>query len=197
VNVLILGPSHVPLLPALHDFGDTASSLESPLNHVPDAEFIVSYGYRHIIPEHVLLRYGRRAVNLHISLLPWNRGADPNLWSFLEGTPKGVSIHQIDAGIDTGPVLAQEDVTFGDGETLRTTYVTLQQRLQDLFLRIWPALRTEAIAPRIQVGKGTFHRAGDRHRFRDLLPKGWDTPVSEIEDYGIRHGLRLTPLRNP
>ena len=48
-------------------------------------------------------------INLHISYLPYNRGSYPNYWSFKENTPNGVSIHHIDDGIDTGPVLVQKN----------------------------------------------------------------------------------------
>ncbi|MEM9666371.1 MAG: formyltransferase family protein, partial [Bacteroidota bacterium] len=51
--------------------------------------------------------FPRGLVNLHPGLLPYNRGAYPNVWSLVDQTPAGVTLHQIDAGIDTGPVLAQ------------------------------------------------------------------------------------------
>ena len=74
------------------------------------SDFIVSFGYRHILPLGVLQCYLKRAINIHISYLPWNRGADPNLWSFLEDTPKGVSIHYLTEKIDAGDILCQEEI---------------------------------------------------------------------------------------
>ena len=71
-------------------------------------DFIVSYGYRYILPYEVLRHFSGRAINLHISLLPYNRGADPNFWSFVDNTPKGVSIHYMDTGLDTGKVITQK-----------------------------------------------------------------------------------------
>ena len=65
-------------------------------------DFIVSYRYRHIISPEVINEIGGKVINLHISLLPWNRGADPNFWSWLEDTPKGVTIHYVDKGINIG-----------------------------------------------------------------------------------------------
>jgi len=45
-------------------------------------ELIVSYNYRYLIPPEVTGMFPEpRIVNLHISLLPWNRGAYPNVWS--------------------------------------------------------------------------------------------------------------------
>src|SRR5688500_18057136 len=70
-------------------------------------DLIISYSYRHIIKKDVLAKYPGKFINLHIAYLPFNRGADPNLWSVIEGTPSGVTIHVIDDGIDTGPIIAQ------------------------------------------------------------------------------------------
>eukprot|EP00392_Amoebophrya_sp_AT5.2_P019205 g19951.t1 len=63
-------------------------------------DYCVSYGYRHIIRTPVIegMFDRKRIINLHISYLPYNRGADPNLWSILERTPPGVTIHHIDEG---------------------------------------------------------------------------------------------------
>ena len=64
--------------------------------------FIISYNYKYLIDEDVIKYMKNKIVNLHISLLPWNRGANPNLWSFIDNTPKGVTIHQVSAGLDEG-----------------------------------------------------------------------------------------------
>ena len=92
---------------------------------VADGRFdaLVSYRYRHILKGDVLGAFPDRAWNLHISLLPWNRGADPNLWSFLERTPKGVTIHHMDEGLDTGDLVAQRELHFDlDAHTLDSAY---------------------------------------------------------------------------
>jgi len=91
------------------------------LNMKPD--LVVSYSYRHIIKQDVLDTLPDKFINLHIALLPYNRGADPNAWSFLDETPKGVTIHIIDKGIDTGPILCQREVFFDYAkDTLGGTY---------------------------------------------------------------------------
>ena len=63
-------------------------------------QMIVSYNYKYILSRDILDLVEGNAINLHISYLPYNRGADPNIWSFIENTPKGVTIHYIDSGID-------------------------------------------------------------------------------------------------
>ena len=89
----------------LLSFGDEVTRTEEPLESgmkcLEHVDFIISYGYRHILKKDLIEMFPRKIANLHISLLPWNRGADPNLWSFLEDTPKGVTIHYIDCSVDT------------------------------------------------------------------------------------------------
>lgn len=184
MKVLFLGSSDVPLVPYIAAI-DTVTHTSDPitvelLEHVaPD--WVVSYGYRHIIrpPEISFLK--ERIVNLHISLLPWNRGADPNLWSWIDETPKGVSIHYVDKGIDTGDLIGQREVRFTGGETLAQTYVTLKQEVESLFRELWPAIR-EGRAPRMpQPVGGSFHRVADRAAIEHLLSLGWDTPVGQLQ----------------
>ncbi|WP_109476772.1 formyltransferase family protein [Paraburkholderia sp. C35] len=143
-------------------------------------DLIVSHSYRHILKRDVLAAAPDRFINLHISLLPYNRGADPNLWSFLDDTPKGVSIHLIDEGIDTGALLLQREVSFDeDSETLGSSYAQLQQTIGELFMENWSSLRDGRIAPRAQTGSGTFHRASELAALKDALlgNEGWNVPI--------------------
>lgn len=79
--------------------------------------------------------------NLHISLLPYNRGASPNFFSFIENTPKGVTIHQIDEGLDTGPILAQKELFFDESkETFASGYEKLILEIQMLFKENWSSI---------------------------------------------------------
>ena len=82
----------------------------------PDLIVVVAYGC--ILPPSVLAipKYG--CVNLHVSLLPKYRGSAPVQWAVLNGDAEtGVSIMQMDAGLDTGDVLACEKVAIGPEET--------------------------------------------------------------------------------
>ena len=150
----------------------------SPLLH--DCEFLVSFGYRYLLGADILGLFPRRAVNIHISYLPWNRGADPNPWSFLEDTPKGVSIHLMTEKLDAGDILCQEEIQFTTHETLRSSYDLLVQTAETLFRRHWLEIRNGRCASRSQVNGGSFHRKGDLDAFRHLLHLGWDTPTQEL-----------------
>ena len=115
-----------------------------------------------------------------MSFLPWNRGADPNAWSFLEDTPKGVTIHLLDEGVDTGAILLQKRLDIGPPHTLRSSYALLQSTADQLFRENWEALRINRIPAKPQVPGGSIHRSADLERFSDMLTDGWDTPVERI-----------------
>jgi len=99
-------------------------------------------------------------LNLHPSLLPFNRGKHPNFWSIIEDVPFGVTIHFIDAGIDTGDIAFQRiiDKTWEDtGETL---YKKSKVEIVKLFKNNIKEIISGNI-PRIKQHKnnGSFHMA--------------------------------------
>ncbi|MFC1891395.1 formyltransferase family protein [Thermodesulfobacteriota bacterium] len=145
-------------------------------------EFIVSYRYRHIISPEVIREIDGKVINLHISLLPWNRGADPNLWSWLEKSPKGVTIHYVDEGIDTGDIISQLEIKFNESiETLKSSYEKLNEEILTLFKKQWPIIIKGKANRQRQITRGTFHRLKDKECYLQLFEKnGWDTPVSSL-----------------
>lgn len=184
MKILFLGYPDSPLIDFLKDFGDDPIVRENKLRPEDlanlSAEILISYGYRHILKSEILALFPRRAINLHISYLPWNRGADPNFWSFVDNTPKGVTIHLLDEGIDTGPIIAQKEVIFKDHETLSSSYSTLKREIEHLFIEWWPKIRAGNFSEFPQKGVGTCHKKADGHALKSLLSDGWDTPVSKI-----------------
>lgn len=189
-RILLLGPQHQRLINFLlaneDDVVMTDAPLEDNLRFFNKFDFIISYGYRHIIRKTVIDHFGCLAINLHCSLLPWNRGADPNLWSFLEDTPKGVTIHCIDEGIDTGKILAQREVAFELSETLHSSYEKLSFAMEKLFIEKWDDIRSGAVIPIAQPAGGSYHRSRDLIPFEHLLTNGWDTQVAELVGKGLK-----------
>ena len=134
--------------------------------------WIISYNYRHIIKSDVIDLCPGRILNFHVSLLPWNRGADPNLWSFLEDTPKGVTIHLIDRGVDTGPILLSKELRFDEkAETLETSYSALQQEIQSLFIANWEQFKAGHLSSRPQPAGGSRHFTRDSEKFKQIVGK--------------------------
>ncbi len=138
-------------------------------------DWIVSYGYRHVISKSVIDEIINPIINLHISYLPYNRGADPNYWSFVDKTPKGVSIHFIDYGLDTGPILIQKKCKFNYDDTLKTSYEKLNLEVEKLFIENFEDIISGKITAKMQKGKGSYHRKSD-------LPENikWDININEI-----------------
>jgi UDP-2,4-diacetamido-2,4,6-trideoxy-beta-L-altropyranose hydrolase len=184
-DVLFLGSSDSPLISFLEKTSNVIQVSEKItkdfiLKESPD--FLVSFGYKHILKKDILDLFKRNnAINLHISLLPYNRGADPNFWSFVDDTPKGVTIHLIDEGVDTGDIIVQKEVFFGSDETLKTTYHKLQIEIISLFKKNWPKIKENKIKLLKQNDNGTKNYLKDKEKFIHLLNKGWDTPVVNLK----------------
>jgi methionyl-tRNA formyltransferase len=155
-------------------------SLEQVSEHDPD--LIVSYGYRHIIKPPVTKKYDGRMINLHISYLPWNRGAHPNAWSFIEKTPKGVSIHLIDEGVDTGDILFQKKVFLRDNHTLKDSYEILQKEIEDLFIKNWKdikKLRFDRVKQ--DPNSGSYHTRRETEKYLEKLGiNNWEVEAREL-----------------
>jgi len=201
MKIVFLGPYREEFIDFLMSFQDEVETTEEPLagdsRLLLGADFIISYGYRHILKRDVLDKFPNRVINLHISLLPWNKGADPNLWSFLEDTPKGVTIHYVDRGVDTGDMLAQQQVDYLAEDTLRTSYDRLSKAIEDLFKRVWPDIRAGGLKSLPQPGGGTYHRLNDRAVFNYLLEEGWNTSVEGLVGKALMNkGDAGEPSRN-
>ena len=141
-----------------------------------DYDLIVSFGYRYILKRDFLDTVNCPILNLHISYLPYNKGAHPNFWSFYENTPSGVTIHLIDDGVDTGPIIFQRYVNFDEGErTFKETYFRLKEEIENLFLDNLETIIRGKWSAKQQRGKGTFHAVKD-------LPNevgGWDVDIED------------------
>lgn len=184
MNILILGPNRPTLNKFFEDEQYNINYYEDKLYSnnpiLDDKHFIISFGYRYLIDNIIINKFKHRIINLHISYLPWNRGADPNLWSILEDSPKGVTIHYIDKGLDTGDIIVQQEVFFSDQETLHTTYQILIRTIENLLMRNWFSIYTENIIPIKQPSLGSYHNIKDKSPYMHLLTEGWNTPIKKL-----------------
>jgi len=137
---------------------------ESQLDIVEDVQpdYLVSCGYRHIVPEDILEIPDDGCLNLHPAYLPYNRGANPNVWSIVDGTPAGVTLHYMDAGIDTGDIVAQRKVETDFSDTGKNLYERLEDAQADLFQSVWPDIVAGEVSPTEQDSDtGTYHRTAE------------------------------------
>lgn len=126
----------------------------------PDIGLCVLFDYL-VKPEFIaMFRHG--VVNLHPALLPYNRGQYPNVWSIVEGTPAGVTLHYIDEGVDTGDIIAQREVSVEPVDTGATLYRKLELASAELFKEMWPLIKAGAVPHFKQSPQaGTYHRTRD------------------------------------
>ena len=145
-----------------------------------DPAFIVSYNYRHIIPGEILEYMLGKAVNLHVSYLPYNRGSSPNFFSFIDDTPKGVTIHEMTAGLDKGRILCQREIIFDEEkETFASSYSRLQQEIMELFKENWDAIKAGALKGFLPIEKGTYHTMKQLQQFQETHPFAWSDVIAE------------------
>lgn len=137
-------------------------------------ELIVSFTYRHYISNKIVNMVNENAVNLHISYLPWNKGADPNIWSWIDDTPKGVSIHYVSHDVDGGDLIAQKRVNILEHiDTLESSYNLLMDEVINLFQEIYPRYNDW------RNMKKTQEYVGSKHYYSELVD------IRENIDYGI------------
>jgi methionyl-tRNA formyltransferase len=143
----------------------------------PDALVVAAYGL--LLPPALLEagRYG--ALNIHASLLPRWRGAAPIQRALLAGDARtGISIMQMEAGLDTGPVLRQAQIDIGDDDDAGTLHGRLAelggQLIVDTLSEVASA-RARAI-PQSQAGV-TYARKIDKQETQ----LDWTRPAAELE----------------
>jgi methionyl-tRNA formyltransferase len=128
----------------------------------PEAMIVAAYGL--ILPAAVLAVPARGCLNIHASLLPRWRGAAPIQRALLAGDREtGISIMQMDAGLDTGPVLVQAAIPIGPEDTAQT----LHDRLAGLGARlIVNALEAPSAPVPQDDSKATYAPKLDRNEAR-------------------------------
>lgn len=190
-----------------------SDDLETPAG-LPELDLVVLAWWPYLIREPLLSAPRLGFLNFHPSLLPHDRGKHPNFWTLVEGTPYGVSLHWIDAGVDSGAVAFQAELEKTWEDTGETLHRRAQDAIVELFERAWPAIRDDRI-PRVpqDPDAGCSHRAADldpasridldrSYTARDLLnllrartypphPGAW------FQDEGERYEVRVSIERPP
>lgn len=100
-------------------------------------QWIVLAGYMRIIGEDILEAYPNKIINIHPSLLPSFPGKDAVEQALEAGVKvSGVTIHYVDEGIDTGPIIAQEPVTVFPKDTAESLQQRIQQVEHNLYTKV-------------------------------------------------------------
>jgi methionyl-tRNA formyltransferase len=117
-----------------------------PLFQEVDAGIVAAYG--RILPQWMLDAPPYGCLNVHSSLLPQYRGAAPINWAIARGEREtGVTIMQMDAGLDTGPMLLQRAIPIGDDETAAELTPRLAELGAELLIETLTGLERGEIVP--------------------------------------------------
>ena len=98
-----------------------------------DFNLVISLHCKQLFPKELV--EGVRCVNVHPGLNPYNRGWFPQVFAIMNGMPHGATIHEIDAELDHGPIIAQEEVSIHSDDTSLDVY----NRVQEAELRLMKA----------------------------------------------------------
>ena len=125
------------------------SGLPDTLGVAPELLVVVAYGL--LLPQQFLSWPARGAVNIHASLLPRWRGAAPIQRALMAGDPvTGVSIMQMERGLDSGPVFATASVAVEAGRTAGELSEELAQLGADLLIRVLPEILAGTLSAKPQ-----------------------------------------------
>lgn len=187
LKILVASAFPEKILPTLREYDDEVivwdldkGKIKVDFLATEKINYVISFGYNYIFPPSAI-EYCP-IINLHASYLPWNRGPVPNFWSWLTDSPKGVTIHYIDAGVDTGDIIAQKELpSLNDEMTLNQTYWATIEALVELFAETWPLIREGKNQRYPQLGQGSCHRLQDMVPFQDILKNSSEnTPIREL-----------------
>jgi methionyl-tRNA formyltransferase len=132
----------------------------------PDIGVSAFFGY--ILRRQILDIFQRGCINVHPALLPYNRGAYPNVWSIVDGTPAGVTLHMMDEGVDTGDIIDQKRVPVFAWDTGSTLYNRLESACVEMFKVAWPRFVSGELRAKPQQKGGTEHRIQDVEKIDEI-----------------------------
>lgn len=111
------------------------------------AELIALAGYMRILPAEWVRRFQRRIVNIHPSLLPAFPGLGPHRQAIEHGVKvSGCTVHLVDDGVDTGPIIVQEAVPVLDDDTPETLAARILAVEHEAYAKALKLLASGALA---------------------------------------------------
>jgi len=124
----------------------------------------------------------RKILSLIPAYLPFNKGTDSNLWSFIDETPKGGSIFFLYSSDYDMDILRRFKINFNKNDTLKTSFEKIFLKLYDELYTIFPLIINKKYPVlAIDKNKGSLHTREDSKNFLEWLPDGHNTKVSEIK----------------
>ena len=136
---------------------------------LPDFDYGISAMYGHIIHESLIDKAKIDFINLHPSLLPIGRGANPISWSILENRRQGASIHKLVRRLDAGAIYLQREIEFRIDANAGEVYYKLTELLFEMFKNFFQDWTDGILKPIAQIEiESVSHRARDLVSIRKI-----------------------------
>ena len=119
--------------------------------------------------------------------MPQGRGIYPNFWSYFEGYKKGVTIHYIDSGIDTGNIIIRQEAVIGLCETLRSSNKILMNLAEQVFMDNIDNIihgKLVVLEQSEEECDSFYHSRTLSERYVEILPNCWDTGIDYCTSMG-------------
>lgn len=146
-----------------------------------NADMFVVAAFGQILTEEVLNMPKYGCINIHASLLPAYRGAAPIQWAILDGLKEtGVTIMQMDKGIDTGDILMQETLTIEPDDTGESLFDKLSVLGAKAIVRAIPLIEAGSLAPQKQDDSLSNYA---KMLNKEMGKINWEEDVCKIERY--------------
>ena len=115
------------------------------------ADICLSVNWKTVIGSDVRNLFKHGIINAHPGNLPKYRGNAVTNWAIIQGDDKIVlTLHQMDEGLDSGPILAKADIPIGDNTFIKDTIITLNNITPKLFLKVLDEINRGVVSYQIQ-----------------------------------------------
>ena len=152
-------------------------AVERLREEAPDLIVVAAFGQ--ILSKEILDLPRLGCVNVHASLLPAYRGAAPIQWAVINGEEKsGVTIMQMDEGLDTGDILLQEEIPLAADETGESLYNKMARLGGELLMKALPMIEQGTITPIKQDEAASSYAPMLRKEMGSI---DWTMPAVKIE----------------
>lgn len=154
-----------------------------------DADIAVVVAFGQIVSKEILEMYPYGCINVHASLLPAYRGAAPYQWAVINGEKvSGVTVQQMNEGVDTGDIISQKQVEIASDETAGSLYDKLSVAGAELCVETLRALENGTAVFTKQDETKSSHAKKLTKQSGDI---DWTMPAEKIEQ--LIRGLNPWP----
>jgi methionyl-tRNA formyltransferase len=163
---------------------NSSSAMDILAKQKPDVFVLAGYGL--ILKKKCIAIPKINCINLHGGRLPQYRGSSPMNWALINNEPiVGISIIEVDEGIDTGPILSQEQINVDQNTTIRYLHDWANKRFPEMLIKVLQMMENGSLSPRLQVNE---HACYYPRRFPTDGIVLWDQ-LSGLQVHNLIRGL--------